>query len=147
MTDELFRRLAGFVSRIRELETDIRQGVYEDVLTPLQHQSLEVLYFSGPRNLTSLSHCLGINLSNGSREVRKLDRLGLVKKSISGMDRRVVEVELSDSGRGTVEQVLARMRSTASTRLASLTPEDQKAILAAMEVLDRKLIGRYFSES
>ena len=105
----LFADFARLIADIHNLEDLLMQEISAPGLTDLQHRLLQVVYFDGRRTPGEISHCLGSNLPNTSREVKKLAEKGLLEKSPSPQDRRSVLVDLTPEGRRTIENLLERM--------------------------------------
>lgn len=109
--DDLFNRVARFITNIHDFETSLSSQRRDDNVTALQFELLQVLYFSGPKNLSGLSNCTNINLPNCSREVKKLTNLGYISKESSPEDKRRTELSLSDSGREKMDSSLLEMKN------------------------------------
>ncbi|GIF46798.1 DNA-binding MarR family transcriptional regulator [Asanoa ferruginea] len=92
-----------------------------DVTLP-QFRTLVVLASRGPQRSVDISNELGVAPSTGQRMCDRLVRKGLVDRSRSASDRRVVKVRLSAAGRDLVEKVLNRRRVELS-RIVAATPD------------------------
>ena len=137
--DDLFRRIAAFISNIHSLESDLAQIIQDGELTPLQQDLLRVLYFSGPRNLSSLSACMNMNLPNSSREVKRLSASGLIQKRMSLQDKRIVEISLTDRGRNKVEIGLKAMKESLLSTSKEWTPERMERIVSSLNILENEI--------
>lgn len=106
----LFAEFARLIADIHNLEDFLMQEISTPDLTDLQQRLLQVIYFDGRRrSIGEISQCLGSNLPNTSREVRKLVDKGLLEKSPSPNDGRSVLVGMTDEGRLAMEELLNRM--------------------------------------
>ncbi|MDA3957667.1 MarR family transcriptional regulator [Oceanispirochaeta sp.] len=137
--DDVFQRVAAFISNIHTLESDLAQLIQDNELTSLQQDLLRILYFSGPRNLSSLSTCMNMNLPNSSREVKRLSEAGLILKENSLLDKRVTELSLSDSGRRKVEEGLEKMKASLFSSSGEWTTRRVERVLASLTILEEEL--------
>src|SRR5690349_23796816 len=81
-----------------------------DVTVP-QFRTLVVLAVRGPQRSVDIAEELRVNPSTGTRMLDRLIRKGLVRRTRSATDRRVVQVRLTPTGRNVVEQVLTLRRA------------------------------------
>ena len=108
------RAFVGLAARsLADLDADI---------TLPQFRTLVVLASRGPQRSVDISNELGVAASTGQRMCDRLVRKGLVDRSRSTSDRRVVQLRLSVAGRDLVEQVLNRRRAELS-RIVAATPD------------------------
>jgi DNA-binding MarR family transcriptional regulator len=95
-------------------------GLDADVTLP-QFRALMVLATYGPQRAIDVSTELGVNPSTGTRMCDRLVRKGLVRRSRSRGDRRVVRLTLTPAGRDLVVEVTKRRRE-ALTKLVDAIP-------------------------
>jgi DNA-binding MarR family transcriptional regulator len=105
-------------------------------ITVPQHRLLVLLATRGPQKIGGLAALLGVNQSNASRQVDRLQRLGLTARRGSPTDRRVVEVELTEDGAGVVEAVTQSRREELRTVLERMEPVDPDAVAAALRAFN-----------
>jgi DNA-binding MarR family transcriptional regulator len=82
----------------------------EDDVTLPQFRTLVVLAARGPQRSIDISAELGVNPSTGTRMLDRLTRKGLVRRTRSSTDRRVVRLRLTPAGQELVKQVLDQRR-------------------------------------
>jgi DNA-binding MarR family transcriptional regulator len=92
-----------------------------DVTLP-QFRTLVVLAVRGPQRSIDIAEELQVNPSTGTRMCDRLVRKGLVRRSRSAGDRRVVRLRLTKAGQEIVEKVMARRRAEL-VRLVAATAE------------------------
>ncbi|MDC7231618.1 MAG: MarR family transcriptional regulator, partial [Spirochaetales bacterium] len=109
--DDLFFRAADLITKIHDMEADLEAQGGDHEITSLQSNLLKILYFSGPQNLSGLSHCMHMNLPNSSREVKKLTELGYIQKTSSPDDRRKTELSLTVRGKEKVNLSMDEMKA------------------------------------
>ncbi|MFF4893632.1 MarR family winged helix-turn-helix transcriptional regulator [Micromonospora chersina] len=96
-------------------------AVEEDVTLP-QFRALVVLAERGPQRTVDIAEELQVNPSTGTRMLDRLIRKGLVRRTRSSRDRRVVHVRLTQAGSDVVDRVMAHRRAE-MTRLIEATAE------------------------
>ncbi|MEV8513546.1 MarR family transcriptional regulator [Dactylosporangium sp. NPDC051484] len=83
----------------------------EGEVTLPQFRALVVLATRGPQRSVDIADELQVNPSTGTRMLDRLVRKGLVRRTRSAEDRRVVRIRLTQAGRHVVELVMARRRA------------------------------------
>lgn len=104
---------------------------------PLDRPSYGVLVRiaeAAPVRLTDLAESLGIDISTVSRQVRDLERTGLVLRTCDPSDQRASRLSLSEDGQAILARVRGARQEAMRRLLADWTQTDQ-ALLA-------RLIGR-----
>jgi DNA-binding MarR family transcriptional regulator len=84
-----------------------------------QFRALVVLATRGPQRVADISAELGVAPSTGTRMCDRLTRKGLVGRSRSASDRRVIRLRLTAAGRELVEAVIRRRREELSRIVAA----------------------------
>jgi DNA-binding MarR family transcriptional regulator len=96
------------------------------LLTMLSEQS---------RTLTELAALLGVSLPTMSNSISALEERGWVRRTAPTRDRRVVIIEVTPSGRGTVARVGRCAESHLAEALAPLDAAARQRLLAGLSVL------------
>ncbi|MEU8606585.1 MarR family transcriptional regulator [Actinoplanes sp. NPDC048791] len=96
-------------------------GIDGDVTLP-QFRALVVLAVRGAQRSIDIAEELRVNPSTGTRMCDRLVRKGLVRRTRSSSDRRVVRLRLTKAGHDIVEQVMTRRRAELE-RLVTATAE------------------------
>src|SRR5262245_22206391 len=96
------------------------------LLTMLSEQS---------RTLTELAALLGVSLPTMSNSISALEERGWVRRTAPTRDRRVVIIEVTPSGRGTVERVGRCAESHLAEALAPLDATARQRLQAGLSVL------------
>jgi DNA-binding MarR family transcriptional regulator len=91
-------------------------------VTLAQFRALVVLAERGPQRIADISAELQVTPSTGTRMCDRLVRKGLVRRSRSSSDRRVVRLTLTPTGSRLVKKVIRRRRSDIS-RIVATTAE------------------------
>jgi DNA-binding MarR family transcriptional regulator len=124
----------GFVTASRAL-VGIAVRSIETATPPVtvpQHRVLVLLAAEGDLTVGEIAEMLGVNPSNASRVVDRLQRLELVGRQRGTEDGRVVEVALTRRGREVVESVMAQRRAEVAAVLSKVPPTRARQIVAAL---------------
>jgi len=96
-----------------------------DGVTVTQYRLLVLVAAQGPRTVTDVATELGVNQSNASRYLDRLQRLGLLERRRSSEDGRVVNVVLTPAGRQLLRKVSRLRRREMERVLRRMTPEER----------------------
>ncbi|MCI4066504.1 MarR family winged helix-turn-helix transcriptional regulator [Micromonospora sp. R77] len=102
-----------------------------DVTLP-QFRAMVVLATRGPQRSVDISAELQVAPSTGTRMCDRLIRKGLVRRSRSTTDRRVVRLRLTPAGRDLVREVIRRRRDELSAIVAATAAYWQPAVTEAL---------------
>lgn len=121
----------------------VRDAAGAQGLSPAQASALIFLRRGRPgvRNITGVAQRLGTTLATASGVVDALAAKGLVEKSRSAADNRVVRLALTSAGADRavrLEQMLEPLREV----LAGLAPEDQRELQRLLAAVIAGLVGR-----
>lgn len=89
--------------------------------SPAQLHVLGVLAETGPGTVSSVATRLGISPPSASAVIDRMVEAGLVERTRSEEDRRVVSVAISPNGREVIEQVIGGRREMLERVLAQLS--------------------------
>jgi DNA-binding MarR family transcriptional regulator len=106
-------------------------------VTVAQHRVLVLLSARGDLTIGDIADGLGVNPSNATRFCDRLQRLGLITRARSPRDGRVVQVGLTDGGRGLVRSVTERRRREVERVLGRLTPSETRSVIQALRAFNR----------
>jgi DNA-binding MarR family transcriptional regulator len=106
-------------------------------VTVAQHRVLVLLASRGELTIGDIAVGLAVNPSNATRYCDRLQRLGLVERSRSPADGRVVQVILTELGRSLVRTVNDRRRAEVDKVLARMTNSETAGVLAALHAFNR----------
>jgi DNA-binding MarR family transcriptional regulator len=98
-----------------------------------QKRILTVLLRSGKVTQSALTEHLGIKPGSVSEVLSKLESAGLIRRTYSDIDRRTIEIELTDSGRLEAELALSEREQRKREMLAPLSIEEQEELLALLD--------------
>ncbi|MGH3087140.1 MAG: MarR family winged helix-turn-helix transcriptional regulator [Rubrobacteraceae bacterium] len=118
-------RTARMLTRIRDaqlrrLGTD---AVTVDVLAELRRAGPPYRMTAG-----QLREVSSISAGGVSQRLDRLERADLIERSISGGDRRVINVRLTEKGRALIDSVLAELMANESAMLEDLSPSEHRRL-------------------
>ena len=134
LAGELQRVLSKLFSVMRR--GDPNKGQAGD-LTLAQLSILLTLLDSGPIRMTELAAHERVRTPTTTVAIRRLEKLGLVKRSRDPSDLRAVLVEVTPRGLVQHREALDTRRAFLADMVAKLTVDDQSTLLAALGSLDR----------
>lgn len=102
-------------------------------ITLSQQRLMVVLATRGPLSLSQISAELGIDLSNASRLVDRLQRHGLARRDRNGEDGRVVEVSITEGGMKVIAAVDDIRREEVKRVLDRMTPDEIEGAVRALK--------------
>jgi len=117
----------------------VRRLTPQHQLTPTQGSVLVELVNGGPQRMSVLAEREGVRQPSMTELVRRLERLGLVTRRADPADRRAVLVEVTETGKRFVAELILTREEFLRERLTTLEPVERDAITAALPAL-RKLI-------
>lgn len=115
---KLTRALHAFTGRV------LSHGAIEG-LTESQFAVLEGLLHLGPMCQGSLSRKLLTSTGNMTLVLDNLEKRNLVRRVRSEQDRRMVQIELTEQGRATIERIFPRHAAALAHEMQVLTPAEQ----------------------
>ena len=122
---------------IQRLARRIRANAASDVITESQRSVLFTLVNNGPQSLRSLSEYESVTPPSMNRTVNALVDAELVTRIISEDDARMIELDLSETGRAFVAETRRRRDAWFTTQLEALTPEQRQLLGQAAPVLKK----------
>ena len=98
--------------------------------------------------LTSLSRVIPLDSASISRHVDRLVRVGLVHRSRSTRDRRLVRLSLTDAGNRLVPELAQRVQANNARFLAGIDEREQEAVVRTIQrMLESAQAAVYEGES
>lgn len=134
LAGELQRVLSKVFSVLRR--GDVNKQEAGD-LTLAQLSILLTLLDLGPIRMTELAAHERVRTPTTTVAIRRLEKLGLVKRSRDPSDLRAVLVDITPKGLAQHRESLAARRAHLSRLLAKLSPEDLDTLTKALVPLER----------
>lgn len=134
LAGELQRVLSRVFSVLRRSDTNRAEA---GDLTLAQLSILLTLLDQGPLRMTDLAAHERVRTPTTTVAIRRLEKLGLVKRSRDPSDLRAVLVDITPEGRSQHQEALATRRAHLATLLGELSPEDLEMLTKAIGPLER----------
>jgi DNA-binding MarR family transcriptional regulator len=134
LAGELHRALSKVFSVLRRGDT--KSGTAGE-LTLAQLSILLTLLDRGPIRMTELAAHERVRTPTTTVAIRRLEKLGLVKRSRDPSDLRAVLVEVTPRGLVQHDEALAARRAALAGMLAKLSPDDLETLTKAVGALER----------
>lgn len=134
LAGELQRVLSKVFSVLRRGDT--HRGTAGD-LTLAQLSILLTLLEGGPIRMTELAARERVRTPTTTVAIRRLEKLGLVKRSRDPSDLRAVLVDVTPQGLVQHRESLAARRADLADRLGKLSAEDLETLASALGPLER----------
>ena len=137
LAGELQRVLSKLFSVLRRGDTRGDGNTGAGDLTLAQLSILLTLLESGPIRMTELAAHERVRTPTTTVAIRRLEKLGLVKRSRDPSDLRAVLVEVTPRGLVQHREALDARRAFLASMLANLSSEDRATLNAAIGSLER----------
>jgi DNA-binding MarR family transcriptional regulator len=110
-------------------------------LTLAQLSILVTLLDRGPMRMTDLAAHERVRTPTTTVAIRRLEKIGLVKRSRDPSDLRAVLVDITPRGRAVHGEGLARRRAALAAMLSQLPESDLETLAKALKPLERLASG------
>ena len=105
----------------------------DDAVTLPQYRALIALAAHGPQRVTDLAEELGVHPSSATRMCDRLERSGLVDRTVAVGNRREVEVHLTRSGRALLDRVTTARRREIARIVKDVPPSLRSAVVKGLQ--------------
>jgi Transcriptional regulators len=120
----------------------VTKGVENTGITPLQMMVMGIISKEKTLKITELSSKLNLSNSTVSGIVDKMEKLGMIERTRSEVDRRVVYVSMSPSFTEMHQAFHKRFEEIIAQSIDKSTPEELNKILDGLEILKRLLTSQ-----
>lgn len=131
----------GLHRSLSKLFAILRRGDPNNVvageLTLAQLSILITLLDRGPIRMTDLAAHERVRTPTTTVAIRRLEKIGLVKRSRDPSDLRAVLVDITPQGRAVHNESLANRHAALAAMLSKLPESDQETLMKALPPLDR----------
>jgi DNA-binding MarR family transcriptional regulator len=129
----LWRRPGYLIRRLHQVHYAI---FFEECtsfgITPVQYGLLTVLATNPNSDQVALAHALGIDRTNVADVLRRLERRGMIRRTPSTQDRRMVLAKLTREGERMVESMHPAMARAQERLLRTLSEEERDVFLTTL---------------
>jgi DNA-binding MarR family transcriptional regulator len=113
-----------------------------DELSPTLVAALVSVERHGPMTLGRLAELERVTPPSITRVVAKLERAGLVSRTVDEADRRVSRVRVTAEGTLLLQRSRKRKAAYLARQLGTLTDAEQATVVQALPILERLLEGK-----
>lgn len=132
-----------FASSVREtLEVDILRAACPLPLTISQLHLLKLMAHNGRHQVGEVADFLGVSPPAATRNIDKLERLGLVVRTPCRDDRRATLLSVSPKGRRLVRRLEQAKRERLAPVLAGFRPSELRRLSALLQRFSVSLLRR-----
>jgi DNA-binding MarR family transcriptional regulator len=114
-------------------------------LTQAEAHVLAYLAVHGACSINDLHHSFGHKRSTLTSLLDRLEHRGWIRRTAHPSSRRLVQVELTDTGRPVAERVAAAVHSLEERLVKRVGPQECATFLQVIHLLEEEL-GRWISE-
>src|SRR6202046_2324557 len=140
LAEGLHRTLAKLFSILRRGDPSAGKEAAGD-LTLAQLSILVTLLDRGPIRMTDLAAHERVRTPTTTVAIRRLEKIGLVKRSRDPSDLRAVLVDITPRGRAVHGESLANRRAALAAMLSQLPESDLNTLTKALAPLQRLALG------
>lgn len=134
-TEDITGVVQGLRRIVRALESYSREVLKSYGLTAPQLWAVKTLQRAGPISVNRLAEMLVVHQASASLLVTRLEARGLVQRTRSAKDRRVVELSLTAAGKALARRAPEPAQGRLLHRLAAMPTRDLRGIHVAIERL------------
>ncbi|TGE38770.1 MarR family transcriptional regulator [Desulfosporosinus fructosivorans] len=117
----MFTVLPVFCKRVLKISDDILRD--QEISRP-HFQIMKNLRSYGPCSMSDLGRLLSVSKPNVTTLVDKLVELNIVRRKFDDVDRRIVNIELTEQGRDYFEKLLETLKVALSKSMKKFTKDD-----------------------
>lgn len=132
------RALSVLFGRARSFSLQVAAAVHPGLDTA-SYALLVHLYETGPVRAAEIVERTGLDKSTVSRQIARLEELGLLERAVDSADGRARIVQLTAIGHDRLEAVRSDRRKLLRERLANWSTGDMQAFSALLERLNEVL--------
>jgi DNA-binding MarR family transcriptional regulator len=115
-----------------------RNAISQGIITLPQFLGLNFLRVHPGSPVKAFAKTLGVQLSSASGLLDRLERLGLLERTHSTEDRRVVLLTLTTKGERMVDEIREQKKESIAQIFSTLSPDERTVYLEMMQ----KVVGR-----
>lgn len=128
-------RLIGYAIRRAQIRyyADFYPSLERWGISPRRFSTLTIIGYNPGIRLSDLGHILGIAASGAVVLVTSLETLGYVKRTASTIDRRVVTLTLTSTGRRVLEEVESAVLEVDHRSTMNLSEQERSTLMALLQ--------------
>ena len=115
----------------------LRAEKADDELSDGQYSVLALLYLHGPNTLGALADREHISPPSMNRTVNCLEESGYLVRETDEVDRRKVNISLTETGTETVRATTQKRDTWLRNQLSELSPDEREIVASAADIMKR----------
>ncbi|MBM4152096.1 MAG: MarR family transcriptional regulator [Kiritimatiellaceae bacterium] len=128
--DEMQRIMPFFMGAMLRRE---RNAISQGIITVPQFLGLSFLRTTPEATVKDFAATLGLKLSSASGLLDRMEKQGLLKRTHSTEDRRVVNLTLTAKGKKMVDQIMQQKRNSIAEIYSVFSPQERETYLTMMQ--------------
>ena len=109
ISQDTFQKVVGYIDEVKELlSSEIWENIFRD-LTKNEMLIFWLLYLKQRVNMTEIAEYIHVPLNTATGIVSRMEKNGLIERTRSGEDKRVVLIALADKGKQQFQQLFMKM--------------------------------------
>jgi len=133
-TQQMAARLDSVSAKLVRI---VRRDQHSDLISPPRLSALATIVRTGPLSLSALAAAEQVRAPTMSRIVEELVQEGLVIRETPPADRRSVRISPTEAGKSLLERAGKQRVGALTKRLDTLAESEKRALLRAVELLER----------
>lgn len=128
LTAETFKDFTDYIDEIKELlSSDIWENIF---LNSSKNEVLIfwLLYQKSEVNMSEIAEYIHVPLNTATGIISRMERAGLVERTRSEQDKRIVLVVFSEKGKSQFQQLVSRLMSYGTRILGAFSAEELKLL-------------------
>ncbi len=132
MSQETFSMVTNYIEEVKELlSTEIWENIFLDC-TKNEVLIFWLLYRKKEVNMSEIAEYIHVPLNTATGIVGRMEKSGLVERTRSEEDKRIVLIRFSHKGMTQFQRLVGELMTYAMQILGALTPEEQKLLESMM---------------
>ncbi len=129
---EMFMELEQVFRQIlRQIRKDLSE-IWGDKVNGAEFAVLKQLFNKSPQIVTSLAHDFDVSVSHITHVVDQLEKKNLAYRKRSQLDKRIVELHLTEEGRQQIEKLIKQKSDYFQKKFKNLSTQEVEKLLTLL---------------
>ncbi|MEN1968083.1 MarR family transcriptional regulator [Lentibacillus sp. N15] len=122
----------------KSIEERIKQDIKRYGVSTTEFTILEALYHKGKLTVQQICDAVLINSGSMTYVIDKLQKRGLLERSASEHDRRVVHVHITDEGKQLMDDIFPKHQAVIEEIFTDIEPDEKQKLIDLLKTVGRK---------